>query len=82
MTKIYSSNSCVLEIDLEYPKELHFLHNEYPLPPDKIEIKKPTIEFRSKKINKWINKSIKIVMKMENLCRTKKIIQHRFDCSR
>ena len=38
----YSSNSskgCVLEVDLEYPKELHELHG-YPLAPDKLEIKK------------------------------------------
>ena len=38
----YVSNStkgCVLEFDLEYPKELWELHNDYPLAPDKIEIK-------------------------------------------
>ena len=41
--KKYSSNSskrCVLEVDLEYPKELHELHNDYPFVPDKIEINK------------------------------------------
>ena len=31
---------CVLEVDLEYPKELHELHNDYPLAPNKIEIKR------------------------------------------
>ena len=39
----YTSNSskgCVLEVDLEYPKELHKLQNDYPLAPDKIEIKR------------------------------------------
>ena len=39
----YTSNSlkgCVLEVDLEYPKELHELQNDYLLAPDKIEIKK------------------------------------------
>ena len=39
----YSSNSskwCVLEVDLEYPKELRELHNDYPLAPDKIVIKR------------------------------------------
>ena len=39
----YSSNSlkgCVLEVDLEHPKELLELHNGYPLAPDKTEIKK------------------------------------------
>ena len=33
----YTSNSSkggVLEVDLEYPKELHNLHNDYPLAPD------------------------------------------------
>ena len=39
----YTSNSskgCVLEEDLEYPKELRELHNDYPLAPAKIEINK------------------------------------------
>ena len=30
----------VLEVDLEYPKALRELHNDYPLAPDKIKIKK------------------------------------------
>ena len=41
--KKYTSNSskeCVLKVDLEYPKELRELHNDYPLAPDKIEIKR------------------------------------------
>ena len=38
----YTSNSskeCVLEVDLEYPKELRELKNDYQLAPDKIETK-------------------------------------------
>ena len=35
-----NSRECVLEVGLEYLKELRELHNDYPLPPDKIEIKK------------------------------------------
>jgi len=31
---------CSLEFDLEYPKKLHDLHNEYPLAPERIEINK------------------------------------------
>ena len=34
-----SSKGCVLEFDLEYPKELWKLYNDYPLASDKIEIK-------------------------------------------
>ena len=37
---IISSKGFVLEVDLVYPKELRELHNEYPLAPDKIEIKR------------------------------------------
>ena len=36
---INSSKRCVLKVDLEYLKNLHELHNYYPLAPDKIEIK-------------------------------------------
>ena len=34
-----SSNGSVLEFDLEYSKALSDLDNDYPLTPDKIEIK-------------------------------------------
>ena len=35
-----SLKGCILKVDLEYPKELHELHNDFPLVPDKIEIKR------------------------------------------
>ena len=28
----------ILEVDLEYPKELHTLHNDYPLAPEKLKV--------------------------------------------
>ena len=32
------SKGCVLKVDLEYPKELNELHNDYTLAPDKTKI--------------------------------------------
>ena len=34
-----SLKGSVLEVDFEYPKELRKIHNDYPLAPDKTEIK-------------------------------------------
>ena len=33
-------HSCIQEVDLEYPKKLHDLHNDYPLAPEQIEVNK------------------------------------------
>ncbi len=34
----WKSIPCILEVDLEYPDDLHDLHNEYPLAPEKLKI--------------------------------------------
>ena len=49
----YTSHSfqrCVLEVDLGYPKELNKLHNDYPLAPDEIEIKRKLLSSYQLKI--------------------------------
>ena len=37
---VWEKTPCILEVDLEYPKELHDLHNDYPLAPEQIEVNK------------------------------------------
>ena len=56
-----SSNACILEVDLEYPKELHDLHNDYPLAPERLVLGKV------EKLVPNLNDKIKYVIHYENL---------------
>ena len=63
----YTSNSskrCVLEVNLEYPKELQELHNDYPLTPDKIGIKREILSDYQLKIADLYNIFIGNVKKL------------------
>ena len=59
-----SSKGCVLEVDLEYPKELRELHNDYPLAPNKIEITKEMLSEYQLKIAYLYNISFGNVLKL------------------
>ena len=59
-----SSNGCVLEVDLEYPKEFHKLNNDYPLAPNKIEIKREMLSEYQLKIPNFCNIPIGNVKKL------------------
>ena len=45
-----SAKGLVLEVDLEYPKELHDLHNDYPLAPEKITVREEMLSDYCQKI--------------------------------
>ena len=49
-----NSHGCIYEVDLEYPNELHELHNDYPLAPEKPEISRDMLsKYRSNIANKY-----------------------------
>ena len=65
--KKYTSNiskGCVLEFYFEYPKELRELRNDYPLAPDKIEIKREMLSEYQLKIADLYNIPIANVKKL------------------
>ena len=47
----------ILEVDLEYPKELHDLHNDYPLAPEVMNVKANMLSEKQVEIYKLINRS-------------------------
>ena len=57
----WRTNPCILEVDLEYPKQLHKLHNDYPLAPESLEINKV------KKLVPTLFNKTKYVLHHENL---------------
>ena len=51
--KNWKEHPCILEVDMAYPKELHKMHDDYPLAPEKIKINKvekliPRLENKNK----------------------------------
>ena len=59
-----SKKGLILEVDLEYPKELHDLHNDYPLAAEKIKVEKEMLSKYCKKISDEYKISTGLVYKL------------------
>ena len=62
----------ILEVDLEYPQELHDLHNDYPIAPEKVKVSSGMLSEYCKKIADKYNISIGLVSKLVPMLRDKK----------
>ena len=59
-----SKKGLILEVDLEYPKELHDLHNDYPLGAEKVKVSDNMLSDYCKKIASKFNISTGLVHKL------------------
>ena len=59
-----SKKGLILEVDLEYPKDLHNHHNDYPCAPEKIKVNKEMLSDYSKNIADKYNISTGLVHKL------------------
>ena len=72
-----SKKGLILEVDLEYPKELHDLHNDYPLGSEKVKVTKDMLSEYSKRIADKFNISTGLVHKLiPTLSNKKKYVLH------
>ena len=77
VVQVWEKTPCILEVDLEYPKELHDLHNDYPLCPERVKCDKgvekliPNLRDKTKYVIHYKNlmQCLKLGMKLKKIHR-------------
>ena len=83
VVQIWEKTPCILEVDLEYPENLHDLHNDYPFCPERVECKNgvekliPNLRDKTKYIIHYKNliQCLKAGMKLKKIHKGIKFIE-------
>ena len=86
IVQVWEKTPCILEVDLEYPEELHDLHNDYPLCPERVECDKgvkkliPNLRNKNNYVVHYKNlmQCLRLGMKLKKIHRGIKFIEAAF----
>ena len=86
IVQVWEKIPCILEVDLEYPKKLHDLHNDYPLCPERVECKNkvekliPNLRDKKNYVIHYKNliQCLKLGMKLKKIHRGIKFVESEF----
>ena len=86
IVQVWEKTPCILEVDLEYPEELHDRHNDYPLCPERVEcdhgVKKliPNLRNKNNYVIHYKNlmQCLRLGMKLKKIHRGIKFIESDF----
>ena len=81
--QIWEKTPCILEVDLYYPDELHDLHNDYPLCPERVQCENrvekliPNLRNKTKYVLHYKNliQCLKLGMKLKKILRGIKFVE-------
>ena len=86
IVQVWEKTPCILEVDLIYPEELHDLHNDYPLCPERVEcdrgVKKliPNLRYKNNYVIHYKNliQCLRLGMKLKKIHRGIKFMETAF----
>ena len=76
LVPVLSGTHSICEVDLEYPGELHQMHNDYPLAPEKLEVQKECLSQYQHNLMTTNKSCLKVKKLVPNLMPKHKYIVH------